>query len=532
MTPEEKQQFFSSKTVFDAKVLAETSDGKEAGTGPNDTNSGTVSGGTNNSSGDVSTDLPSSTVTENNSANNNSASNSNSNINTPPEGSGPDNANEGTVAGSTPAPGNQAPGSDNTNTGTTSAPEQSNNTDQTHPNHDNQDQRLPSSTTETANPQSGSVQGGGGATASPQAASPSSSSPASNNAPGAIEASYIPVKYLCSDQRTEANNGNVKTSTLLTLTVTDTKTKEVLCSVTDEKIKKIILDQKKLYLPPECQPTMPNLRLTITLTEAKAGTLGSSSTHSYKKSKGINFSGQTRNFLYGEIILNNSSLKGISDSQVTGTYLAGSLATVLYVLVDKKTQTKPLSKNNPDVCDKRASPLFVDFSSNESLTLTPPTEGIYFDILGRQSYPEAHTKKQISWLENKNFMFLVNPLKGKIVAGIDQMFGDNTAGPDGSFADNGFEALAKYDQNHDGIINRKDPIFKALRLWSDNNNDGLAEPGELFYLSYMNVKAIDLEYDRHYYERDIYGNEIKYKSIVQMNDDSVKMMFDLWFRYL
>lgn len=141
-------------------------------------------------------------------------------------------------------------------------------------------------------------------------------------------------------------------------------------------------------------------------------------------------------------------------------------------------------------------------------------------------------KKKISWFNNEKFMFLVNPSKSGLILGVDQMFGDNTLGPDGKFSTDGFMALAKYDSNRDGIIDYEDPIFEKLRLWSDSNGDGIAEPGELLYLDFMNVNAIDLAYDPNYYEKDIYGNEIHFKSIVQLKDGSIKLMFDLWFRYL
>ena len=71
--------------------------------------------------------------------------------------------------------------------------------------------------------------------------------------------------------------------------------------------------------------------------------------------------------------------------------------------------------------------------------------------------------------------------KGNIL-GVNQLFGDNTFGPDNAFSLHGFEALAKWDgrnmdytrtnRREDDHIDYRDPIFDHLRLWFDVNHDG------------------------------------------------------------
>lgn len=61
---------------------------------------------------------------------------------------------------------------------------------------------------------------------------------------------------------------------------------------------------------------------------------------------------------------------------------------------------------------------------------------------------------------NQDYALLTLPDSQGRIAGIDQLFGDNTFGPDGAFAANGYAALAKYDgKTSDG---RLDLIFD---LW-------------------------------------------------------------------
>lgn len=187
------------------------------------------------------------------------------------------------------------------------------------------------------------------------------------------------------------------------------------------------------------------------------------------------------------------------------------------------------------LCDFRASPLIVSLGSPETeakgIELTSPTEGILFDILGARSVPRPYSPKQISWLKKgiQHYYFITLPKQG-VVEGIDQLFGDNTRGPDGKFAANGYLALAKYDLDKDHLITKKDAIFSELRLWRDDDRDGKAQPYELYTLEEMGVTKIDLTYDDHFKEVDQYGNETRMKSVVETKDGKLHLLFDLWFR--
>ena len=189
--------------------------------------------------------------------------------------------------------------------------------------------------------------------------------------------------------------------------------------------------------------------------------------------------------------------------------------------------------SNPDdhSCDTTASPLVVDVKSDHVSDpdgiLSAPQDGVQFDILGANAAP-AYSTTQISWIRNpQQFMFLVLPKNGQVNS-IDEMFGNNTLGPDGKFAANGFVALAKYDADGIGYIDRRYPVFSQLRLWSDANGDGIAQPSELFTLQQMGITRIDVIYRRRFNETDQYGNKFKYKSAVIQNGVK-RATFDIWF---
>jgi len=196
----------------------------------------------------------------------------------------------------------------------------------------------------------------------------------------------------------------------------------------------------------------------------------------------------------------------------------------------------PAMKSDP-LCDTyMTSPLVVDMRPRAQLRkpfkMTAPIEGVDFDILDKRSDPLPHSTKRISWVMDPQVMFIVLPNKSGKVTGIDELFGDNTYGPDKQFASNGFTALAKHDSNKDGVISKQDPVFAKLRLWSDKNLDGKAQTSELFLFSQYSITVIDLNYDPNYYHRDSYGNEVKYKSVVLRENngrDELRPVFDIWF---
>jgi hypothetical protein len=232
------------------------------------------------------------------------------------------------------------------------------------------------------------------------------------------------------------------------------------------------------------------------------------------------------------------------DSDVTGR---DELSFVLYG--SRANRYVPLNEkfivivdNNPDGtahdplwCDAKASPLIVHVNPDQDVAeyvqLSSQANGVKFDILGLNSEPAAHMVKKISWTSSKQYMFLVKPNAHGKVNGVDEMFGDNTYGPDKDFSPNGFLALAKYDDNKDGVIDADDAIFFKLRLWIDKNRDGIGSASEMITLSKAKVKLIDLHYDASFRETDKYGNETVYKSVIKYNNGSLDLIFDLWFNY-
>lgn len=185
--------------------------------------------------------------------------------------------------------------------------------------------------------------------------------------------------------------------------------------------------------------------------------------------------------------------------------------------------------------DRECDPLIVDLGSDvnnaQGISLTSQIDGILFDILGLNSLPKAHDKKQISWTQQERYQFVVRPDANGQVTGIEQMFGDNTLGPDGKFSADGFEALSKFDIDKNGSIDPDDPIFFELALWHDANGNGTSDPGELTSFTAAKISSVDLRFDPNFFEVDQYGNKTTYKSVVKFNNGKQSLIFDLWFKY-
>ena len=129
-------------------------------------------------------------------------------------------------------------------------------------------------------------------------------------------------------------------------------------------------------------------------------------------------------------------------------------------------------------------PLIFDITG-DGFEIIDKANGPYFDK-DNNGYSE-----RIDWTATDSFLALDLNKNGKIDNG-SELFGDTTVliDKDGKYAANGFEALIQYDENDDGIINKEDSVFVDLRLWLDQDADGISTDNELTTLADNKIVAI------------------------------------------
>ena len=129
----------------------------------------------------------------------------------------------------------------------------------------------------------------------------------------------------------------------------------------------------------------------------------------------------------------------------------------------------------------RADPLIIDLDG-DGFDMRETDKGVMFDINGDGK------KELTSWITGDDaFLALDRNLNGIIDSG-KELFGDQNG------ALNGFLELAKLDQDKNGIIDFKDPMFSKLLLFKDINQNGKSEKGELIPIYKAGITSINLNY--------------------------------------
>jgi hypothetical protein len=109
-----------------------------------------------------------------------------------------------------------------------------------------------------------------------------------------------------------------------------------------------------------------------------------------------------------------------------------------------------------------------------------------------------------------------------------ELFGNNTILEGGEAADNGFEALADLDSNHDGVFDGLDDAFGEVKVWKDADSDGVTDTGELLSLNEAGVTSINLSYTNTN-TTDENNNQHLQAGSYTITDDTTAVIEDVWF---
>lgn len=168
------------------------------------------------------------------------------------------------------------------------------------------------------------------------------------------------------------------------------------------------------------------------------------------------------------------------------------------------------------------SPIILDLDGDGVETLNKEA-GVYFDHDGNLF------AENTGWVAPDDGLLVYDRNGNGNIDDGSELFGNFTKLKNGKLAKNGYEALADLDDNHDGVIDKKDSIFNKLRVWQDKNSDGKVDKGELLTLDQAGVSSINTDFKNSKYT-DPQGNEHKQQGTITYTNGNKGISADAWFK--
>jgi hypothetical protein len=165
-------------------------------------------------------------------------------------------------------------------------------------------------------------------------------------------------------------------------------------------------------------------------------------------------------------------------------------------------------------CCCTPTPILIDIAG-DGIKLTDSYAGVNFDFGA-----DGHTDVTAWTAAGSDDAWLALDRNGNgQIDNAKELFGNFTDQPHASTTRNGFVALAEFDRvehggNVDNQITNADQVFSSLRLWRDENHNGISEPGELHTLTEMDLATLEFDY-KESKKTDEFGNQLRYRAKVK-----------------
>ena len=190
----------------------------------------------------------------------------------------------------------------------------------------------------------------------------------------------------------------------------------------------------------------------------------------------------------------------------------------LNIRLREKDDTRPDFKDAEDI----RSPIIIDMNG-DGVKTTAQGKHTYFDHDGN------NFAENTGWVDSNDALLVLDRNQNGLIDDGKELFGSNTLLSSGKKAQNGFEALAEFDENGDGVIDTADSVWSRLQLWQDKNQNGFVDEGELLSLSNTQITAIGLKYLKDD-KKDENGHEHRETSQVTWADGHQTDATDVWFK--
>ncbi len=176
-------------------------------------------------------------------------------------------------------------------------------------------------------------------------------------------------------------------------------------------------------------------------------------------------------------------------------------------------EEKPVGKVSPIILD-------LDGDGVETVSLE---NGVYFDHDGNRFAQKS------GWAGSDDALLVWDRNQNGLIDDGNELFGDNYILANGEKAANGFEALAEFDTNGDGVVDANDERWSELKLWQDKNGNGILDEGELLTMEEAGVAGLNVGYQNQTYV-DENGHEHRQSGSFIRDDGSTGQMNDVWFK--
>ncbi len=166
------------------------------------------------------------------------------------------------------------------------------------------------------------------------------------------------------------------------------------------------------------------------------------------------------------------------------------------------------------------TPVVLDLDGN-GISTTSAAQGVNFDITAT-----GHANKY-GWTSGSDGLLAIDLNHDGRIADGSELFGVGMKLANGQRAANGYQAMAQYDSNGDGVLDARDAHFKDLVVWVDANHDGKTEAGELKTLADLHITSLDLHGLAG--TTTSHGNLLGLTSSYTTSDGATHAMADVWF---
>lgn len=178
-------------------------------------------------------------------------------------------------------------------------------------------------------------------------------------------------------------------------------------------------------------------------------------------------------------------------------------------------ESRQAAEQNQQV--QQAEPLVFDLDG-DGLELTTVQDGVRFDIKGNGQIV------QTAFVTGDDAFLALDRNGNGIIDSGKELFGDQHG------AANGIEELRKFDDNHDGYIDSNDAVYDRLRLFVDQNGDGVSQSNELLSLQDESIARISLAAKEE--NQRISGNYMAASTYYERNNGSRNVIGEMYLNYL